>query len=58
MKRAGSRKKTPWDGVTDLTETQEFLKRHYATHYADRHRLVSESGEADMINSYAPTKCP
>jgi transposase-like protein len=58
MKRAESRKKTPWDGVTDLTETQEFLRQHYATHYADRHRLVSESGEADMVNSYAPAKCP
>ena len=58
MKRAESRKKTPWDGVTDVTETQEFLRQHYATHYADRHRALSESGEADMINSYVPTKCP
>jgi len=58
MKRVESRKKTPWDGVTNLTETQEFLRQHYATHYADRHRALSESGEADMINSYSPTKCP
>lgn len=58
MKRAESRKKTPWDGVTDLTERQEFLRQHYATHYADRHRLVSESGEASMVNSYTPAKCP
>jgi transposase-like protein len=27
-------------------------------HYADRHRNVSESGEADMFNSYIPAKCP
>jgi hypothetical protein len=58
MDRQKSRKKTPWDGVTDLTETQEFLREHYAAHYADRHRALSESGEAEMINSYAPTKCP
>jgi transposase-like protein len=58
MKKVESRKKTPWDGVAKLTETQEFLRQHYATHYADRHRALSESGEADMINSYVPMKCP
>jgi len=58
MKRVESRKRTPWDGVTDLTETQEFLRQHYAAHYAERHRTLSESGEADMINSYIPAKCP
>jgi transposase-like protein len=58
MKRPESRKKTPWDEVGDLTETQEFLRQHYTMHYAERHRSLSESGEADMINSYAPTKCP
>lgn len=56
--RVKSRKKTPWDGEGDLTETQEFLRQHNAMHYADRHRVVSESGEADMINSYIPSKCP
>ena len=58
MKRVESRKRTPWDGVTDLTETQEFLRQHYAAHYAERHRTLSESGEADMINSYIPAKFP
>ena len=58
MKRVESRKRTPWDGVTDLTETQKFLRQHYAVHYADRHRALSDSGERDMINSYAPAKCP
>ena len=53
-----SRKKTPWDGENGLTSTQEFLKQHYERYYADRHRLVSESGEADMINSFTPAKCP
>jgi transposase-like protein len=58
MDRAKSRKKTPWDGETELTETQEFLRQHYASHYAERHRALDESGEADMINSYVPAKCP
>jgi transposase-like protein len=41
-----------------MTATQTFLKKQYETHYADHHRKVSESGESDMINSYAPAKCP
>lgn len=55
MDRLNSRRKTPWDGVT---ETQEFLRQHYTTHYTDRHRALIDSGEADMINSYIPGKCP
>jgi len=58
MKRTKSRKETPWNGEPELTATQTFLKNHYDTHYAERHRKVSESGETEMINSYAPTKCP
>jgi len=60
-KRKGqkSRKVTPWDGGDDkLSATQAFLKRNYEEHYAERHRIVSESGETEMINSYTPTKCP
>jgi hypothetical protein len=53
-----SRRRTPWDGDADLTATQAFLKEYYDTHYAERHRAVGDSGEADMINSYIPTKCP
>ena len=58
MERIKSRRKTPWDGETDLTSTQEFLKQHYSTRYADRHRKVGDSGEAEMINSYVPANCP
>ena len=58
MNREKSRRKTPWDGESDLTTTQEFLKRHYTALYADRHRAVGDSGEAEMINSYVPVKCP
>ena len=57
MKRVESRKRTPWDGESDLTETQKFLQQYYQRHYEDRHSTVGESGEADMINSYVPTRC-
>jgi transposase-like protein len=58
-KRRKSRKDTPWDGGDEkLSATQKFLKKNYKEHYAERHRQVSESGEADMINSYTPSKCP
>ena len=53
-----SRRKTPWDGECNLTPTQAFLKDNYDSRYDSHHRTVEESGEADMINSYAPVKCP
>lgn len=53
-----SRKKTPWDGVSELTATQMFLKEQYEMRYADRHIKVSESGESELVNSYTPSKCP
>ena len=53
-----SRRITPWDGVSELTETQMFIKEHYDTHYAERHRKASDSNEAGIINSYIPTRCP
>jgi len=53
-----SRKATPWECGNNLTTTQAFLKQNYDEHYANRHRLVGDSGEADMINSYTPAKCP
>jgi hypothetical protein len=53
-----SRRKTPWDGDEELSATQIFLKEQYEIRYDDRHRKVSESGEAAMINSYQPRKCP
>lgn len=53
-----SRRRTPWGGDDTLTSTQAFLKQHYDSHYAAHHRKVGESGEADMVNSYIPSKCP
>lgn len=53
-----SRRKTPWDGETKLTATQAFLKENYEERYSVHHRSVGESGEAEMVNSYVPVKCP
>ena len=58
MERAKSRRKTPWEGKTDLNATQVFLKDNYVADYEERHRKISECNEADMINSYLPSKCP
>jgi len=58
MNRRISRRSTPWEGDVSLTPTQAFLKRHYDSYYADRHRKLENSDEAEMINSYIPTQCP
>jgi len=58
MKKRKSRKDTPWEGGDKLSATQTFLKKNYKEHYAERHRTVRDSGEAEMINSYIPVKCP
>ena len=58
MKHQKSRRKTPWEGSKILTPTQAFLKQNYDSYYAERHRKVEDSGEAEMINSYVPFKCP
>ena len=58
MKKHKSRKTTPWEGTIGLTPTQKFLKHHYDLYYADRHRKLESSCEADMINSFTPVKCP
>lgn len=53
-----SRRKTLWDGETELTSTQKFLRTHYEEHYKARHLKLGETGEAEMINSFEPTHCP
>jgi transposase-like protein len=53
-----SRRKTPWEDSANLTPTQTFLKDHYDATYKERHKKLSNCGEADMINSHQPVKCP
>lgn len=52
------RRRTPWDGIAELTPTQAFLQEHYVAHYEEKHMRLIESGEAAMINSYQPENCP
>lgn len=57
-KRPTSRKATPWNETENMTETQSFLKQLYEAHYTERHIPVKDSGEAALVNSYIPSKCP
>ena len=56
--RSRSRKRTPWDSQSKLTATQEYLQMHYVARYEERHPKLADAGEADMVNSYIPAKCP
>jgi transposase-like protein len=53
-----SRRKTPWDSEDNLNPTQAFLKENYDARYDNHHRKVADSGEAEMVNYYVPTRCP
>lgn len=56
--RYQSRQKTPWDSKEDLTPTQKFIVQNYKEHYMQKHPLLTETGEVEMINSYIPCLCP
>ena len=53
-----SRRKTPWDSEENLTPVQAFLKKNYDARYETHHRKVEDSEEAEMVNSFPPSKCP
>ena len=57
-KRSKSRKQTPWDGMKEVTATQEFLRTHYQARYDERHPTLQAAGETALINSYRPACCP
>ena len=56
--RYKSRFETPWDAEDELTASQTFISHHYKEHYMQRHPKLEETGEVELINSYAPVKCP
>lgn len=56
--RSRSRRKTPWDSIESLTETQEFLKVKYTMIYEQHHPHEADDYEIKMINSYIPKLCP
>ena len=53
-----SRRRTPWDGESNLTPTQQFIHDQHKVHYEQRHPSIIDSGEAPLINSYIPSICP
>ena len=56
--RSKSRRITPWDNEAELTPTQAFISRHYKEHYMQRHPKLEDTGEAELINTFSPRKCP
>ncbi|MFZ3130129.1 MAG: hypothetical protein WA125_03265, partial [Desulfosporosinus sp.] len=57
-RKSESRMITVWEGKNNLTQTQSFIKDKIEEHYAQRHLKLSDSGEAELINSFMPPKCP
>ena len=53
-----SRRKTPWDGESEMTPTQQFIHDQHKMHYEQKHPSIIGSGEASLINSYVPAGCP
>ena len=41
-----------------MTPMQQFLRDRYQEHYAQRHPLLSDTGEVELINTVVPTQCP
>jgi transposase-like protein len=58
QKSRQSRRKTPWDGESSMTPTQQFIHDHHKIHYQQRHPSLLGSGEAQLVNSYIPSVCP
>ena len=54
---SSSRRRTPWDGKTDLTPIQSFIKSNYLDAYNRKHPKLSETNEADFINSFKVDAC-
>ena len=54
------RRRTPWDDMKEdnRTPTQRFLSNRYKAHYEERHPVLKDTGEAELINSVVPEKCP
>ena len=57
--RPASRSGTPWDSIDDkaLNPLQKFLKYKYKAHFYAHHQALSETGEANLLNSILVTKC-
>lgn len=48
---SSSKRRTPWDGKEDLSPTQSFIKSNYLDTYYNRHPILKETNEAELLNS-------
>lgn len=52
-----SRKRTPWTDDKKATPLQQYLDGCNLSEYEERHPLLSETGEAGLLNSYPLDRC-
>ncbi len=52
-----SRQKTPWDDNEKQTASQKFISEKYKENYRNKHPLLKESNEKELINSIEIIKC-
>lgn len=53
-----SRRRTPWDGLNNISESQALITTTIHESYDQKHPSLIASGEADFINSQIPDGCP
>lgn len=58
--RSQSRRKTPWDSLSDdqLTPLQLYLRDIYHSHYDTHHLPLHQTNEITVLDKYKPYQCP
>lgn len=58
--RSQSRRKTPWDSLSDdqLTPMQMYLRDIYRSHYDIHHLSLQQTNEISVLDKYKPSNCP
>lgn len=54
---SSSKRRTPWDGQDELSPTQLFIKSKYLGDYSARHIKISETDEAEFLNTFEIKEC-
>jgi transposase-like protein len=52
-----SRRATPWDGRSDLSPTEAYIKESHSKHYEDHHKSLKDDDEGWLLNSRIPESC-
>lgn len=55
--KPASRRATPWDEKSDLSPTEAFIKSNYLDSFDVKHSKLSDTNEAELINSFEISKC-